>query len=67
MVFSDTAVSSLTIHTVRRGVVLEGLGAGRAGGQNHFPARRVEVVGVGPPPRRRAARVLASLDFDLGA
>ena len=26
----------LTIHTVRGGVVLEGLGAGRAGGQNHF-------------------------------
>ena len=33
---SITAVSCLTIHTVRGGVVLEGLGAGRAGGQDHF-------------------------------
>jgi len=31
-----TAVSSLTIHTVRRGVVLEGLRAGGASGQNHL-------------------------------
>ena len=33
---SIAAVSCLTIHTVRRGVVLEGLRAGGAGGQNHF-------------------------------
>ena len=32
---SITAVSSLTIHTVRGGVVVDWLGAGRAGGQNH--------------------------------
>ena len=33
---SITAVSSLTPHTSRRGVVLYRLGAGTAGGQNHF-------------------------------